>query len=476
MSSSAVRQKLASKLLRALAQDKKTALTGPSKANVVYLDSLEFINKVILQVKKKYPAMLPKQQTIKFTAAQLSEARGIAKRYQDTFCKNKAFKGAAPSPANTKVGRHLMSFAPESWAKIEGGTAFIVTNFTKIAELKKEIIQLFFDKNSEVFKVISERVDRGHGGEGIATSIVQSGAGLGQMQDSVKKSNVDAEQLKKEFFEHIDQAVATADIDISQQASEIKSIYIDYEKVVTKSGKVRAVYIPVIEFQTKYDNRATDAPREKAMKQVVADFFKKIGTGELVSMEGSSSIEDQVYAHAVGAFTKKLRTKKNVKVKLNPKTDPNKVNPKSKGTSGRVKSSQKGKGSLNITAAKAASGFSKSPNRKKNSDSKQQSPIALMGIINSKLPQTVASNMGAPALENITGRFANSARVTDVTQTGKGYPSIGYTYEKQPYGVFENTSGSRFASLERDPRRLIDRSIREIAAELAIGRFYTRRV
>ena len=99
-----------------------------------------------------------------------------------------------------------------------------------------------------------------------------------------------------------------------------------------------------------------------------------------------------------------------------------------------------------------------------------------MGIINSKLPQTVASNMGAPALENITGRFANSARVTDVTQTGKGYPSIGYTYEKQPYGVFENTSGSRFASLERDPRRLLDRSIREIAAELAIGRFYTRRV
>jgi len=31
-------------------------------------------------------------------------------------------------------------------------------------------------------------------------------------------------------------------------------------------------------------------------------------------------------------------------------------------------------------------------------------------------------------------------------------------------------------SIERDPRRLIDKSIREIAAQFAIGRFYTRRL
>ena len=32
-----------------------------------------------------------------------------------------------------------------------------------------------------------------------------------------------------------------------------------------------------------------------------------------------------------------------------------------------------------------------------------------------------------------------------------------------------------WASPERDPRQVIDRSIREIAAQFAIGRFYTRR-
>ena len=33
-----------------------------------------------------------------------------------------------------------------------------------------------------------------------------------------------------------------------------------------------------------------------------------------------------------------------------------------------------------------------------------------------------------------------------------------------------------WATPERDPRKLIDRSIREIATKLAIGRFFTRRV
>ena len=33
-----------------------------------------------------------------------------------------------------------------------------------------------------------------------------------------------------------------------------------------------------------------------------------------------------------------------------------------------------------------------------------------------------------------------------------------------------------WATADRDPRKVIDRSIREIAAELLTGRFYTRRV
>jgi len=104
------------------------------------------------------------------------------------------------------------------------------------------------------------------------------------------------------------------------------------------------------------------------------------------------------------------------------------------------------------------------------------SPTRLAALINAKLPQTVAKNMGPPRLENRTGRFASSTRVVDVQQTPQGFPSIGYTYEKNPYSVFERTSGTRFASAERDPRDLIQLSIREIAQQLTIGRFFTRRV
>ena len=105
------------------------------------------------------------------------------------------------------------------------------------------------------------------------------------------------------------------------------------------------------------------------------------------------------------------------------------------------------------------------------------STIALAALINQKLPKTVRGNMGVPGLQNRTGRFANSVRVTDVSTTSQGFPSIGYIYDKNPYQIFEPGAGkSPWATPDRDPRKIIDRSIREIAAELLTGRFYTRRV
>ena len=100
----------------------------------------------------------------------------------------------------------------------------------------------------------------------------------------------------------------------------------------------------------------------------------------------------------------------------------------------------------------------------------------LLGLLNAKLPQQVAGNMGSPQLENRTGRFAQSVRAVDVTETAKGFQSVGYTYAKQPYGVYESSSGSRFADIDRDPRSLIDVSIREIAAQFGLGRLFTRRL
>ena len=85
--------------------------------------------------------------------------------------------------------------------------------------------------------------------------------------------------------------------------------------------------------------------------------------------------------------------------------------------------------------------------------------------------------MGAPRLESQTGRFAQSVKMMDAGRTSQGYISLGYTYAKNPYQVFETGTGKApWATPERDPRRLIDQSIREVAAGLALGRFYTRRL
>jgi len=114
---------------------------------------------------------------------------------------------------------------------------------------------------------------------------------------------------------------------------------------------------------------------------------------------------------------------------------------------------------------------------KRSKKQKTENLFSIMALINQKLPDQVRKNMGSPRLENVSGRFASSVKLTSVTTTRRGFPSFGYTYQRNPYQVYEDGAEGRepWANTERDPRQLIDASIREIAAEMAIGRFYTRR-
>ena len=117
------------------------------------------------------------------------------------------------------------------------------------------------------------------------------------------------------------------------------------------------------------------------------------------------------------------------------------------------------------------------PKRKTQNNKDKRSLLNYINEINKRLPAKVEENMGPPALESRTGRFAKSVKAVNVTKTTQGHPSIGYTYQQNPYQVFEESRGKKpWASPERDPRALIDRSLREIAVELALGRFYTRRL
>ena len=211
--------------------------------------------------------------------------------------------------------------------------------------------------------------------------------------------------------------------------------------------------------------------RKKVLKELVDGARKQVEqSGErILGLPGSPSFIDlkrkETVKRVIGSIKKK---NPRAKVKLAENLD---VRGSKTDVSTKKKTKNKSVGPMLSRAASAPS----APNRRVQKGV-SSSPLTLIKMINAKLPRTVAANMGAPALENRTGRFASSARVVEATTTAKGFTSFGYTYQRDPYGVFESTSGTRFASPERDPRVLIEGSIREIAQELAIGRFFTRRV
>ena len=162
----------------------------------------------------------------------------------------------------------------------------------------------------------------------------------------------------------------------------------------------------------------------------------------------------------------------NPKIKFDKNINPRNMKYKTAGRTRPEQTAVLGGGALSLRQAKKVA----MPTGK--GEEPQRSGVnitAIMGMLNQKLPQQVADNMGAPRLENVTGRFAQSVRVTDIMRTPQGFPSIGYTYAKEPYQVYESTSGTRFSDPIRDPRPLIDVSIRELVAQFGLGRLYTRR-
>lgn len=223
-----------------------------------------------------------------------------------------------------------------------------------------------------------------------------------------------------------------------------------------------------VTFQSSTLNRSKGT-EEKMIKSLVLQKIREaVEKLDTLNLDGSDSPVTKKRKETIKKVIEPFEKIKNVTVKV----ENLKIN-KSSPTSQKVKKSKKASQDPSRAMSRATS-IPKGPRTKA-----RQSTVSLatiMGIINTKLADRVADNMGFPALENRTGRFAASVRVLEVARTKQGFPSIGYTYRKNPYQVYEATSGTRFSSSERDPRKLIDVSIREIAAELALGRIYTRRV
>ena len=99
----------------------------------------------------------------------------------------------------------------------------------------------------------------------------------------------------------------------------------------------------------------------------------------------------------------------------------------------------------------------------------EASPVKLRNLLNATLPMEVAGRMVAPKLQFRTGRFASSARVNKISKGPKGGTYVDYTYMRNPYGTFE--PGGKMGDVHRDPRKIIEASIRAIAAKQMGGKF-----
>jgi hypothetical protein len=232
--------------------------------------------------------------------------------------------------------------------------------------------------------------------------------------------------------------------------------------ILNADGSLKAEYISVLSNEVSIQNLRGGKEEAKNLEN-----FKKAIQEELdvLNQKGSPTLSDQLEAHILHKFSSKKTKNKKVTTRIKPKRSS-----KTKSKSGKV---------TKESSIKVRVGIIKG-NPVHLEKGKVKSTInlrSLIPVINARLPEQVAANMGSPALNMRTGRFASSVRVIDIVRTSKGFPSIGYTYMRSPYEVFEYPKGSpSLATPERDPRKIIGKSIRDIAIGLIQQRFFTRRV
>jgi hypothetical protein len=376
------------------------------------------------------------------------------------------------------------------WAEWDKYLKTQVANVTSKARLRElqTAMGTLKPKGDEVGYIIAkyETIKRAKGGNGKLGSIIKDssfikkgdnrldlvggegkffGSQLGHEEDSRGAAASTSKVLKAQNFlsrtsSKGDQTRVRELIDTYINTLEVK---ITHEQMYTKNGGLKKKYIPILTWQKAIDNQTQlDAERAalKSLEDGIADEIKN-------NLKGSTPLVDlvgQVLLSNVAPKSKKAKTKGKKKAvfnEKNTKTAKEKTKKKSKIKVARDNGLPSSLGAL----------------VRKKKGARAVSPFSYMAMINKKLPQTVRKNMSPPGFQNQSGRFANSVKIQDVNITKQGHPSFGYTYAKNPYQVFEVGEGAApWATPQRDPRKLIDKSIRQVAAELAIGRFYTRRL
>lgn len=239
-------------------------------------------------------------------------------------------------------------------------------------------------------------------------------------------------------------------LDESNKLKQEFKVHVEYGKVVEatlskefKTGLLK-VGANIVLIQEREDNQGLFAKQEGKFISAIASLLKKVNF--------SNNLEEQVLAQVAARYSKKKKlpdTSKTVKVPLNVPT---------------AKTNR-------VTQTKQP--VVKAPVKPR----VNKSLAALQVLLDKHLQDVISANMGDQGypggqrkiLNYRTGRFAASAKVARLSQSREGMITAFYTYMKNPYQTFE--PGFRQGSPKtRDPKLLISKSIREIAATLVNNR------
>jgi len=351
-----------------------------------------------------------------------------------------------------------------------GAKIYKVLSYNTVNRIKNNIGKLFEESvdsagakrrvTGQVLKGESSKTAEGfhigHGELGTAVSATKASA-VGTILSNAKKRHGENFQGAEELSRALEEYQETLELKIS----------LEHHQEVTATGKFTKNYTPVLsaQFVGGEKGNALDSIDETSALLTLKNAVKKV-RNDILEQKGSPSAKDAIEAVLMHKFSKELKSQKNVKIKG--------AKPKSRVVSkGSAEAKVKKKMASKVPVIR---GTLRDPKTGR-FVSRSKSPINLVAMINAKLPQTVAKNMGTPKLNYQTGRFAYSTKVVNAIETPTGMPSFGYTYQRDPYQVFEMGLGvPPWATPDRDPRLIIDQSIREIAATMALGRLSTRRV
>lgn len=183
-------------------------------------------------------------------------------------------------------------------------------------------------------------------------------------------------------------------------------------------------------------------------KAILDTFKKELTVDKVLNLKGSASAKEILIASVVETLatgkSKKVKVSTSISDKL--KATPLKVKYKTSGQNNRPKISTK----KVLTPLRTIEG-------------RFTSIANLQTLLSARLTNTIKKNMHKPALQNKTGRFAESVKLEAMSRDVRsGAITAFLSYMKYPYATFE--PGNKQGSIERSPTRLITKSMRELAA------------